>query len=218
MLLVGEDLLDPEDFPDGLGLLVDLLRQRLRLVVAVIPHGPIHIFLSLAGDAVDLALLLGAAAGTALAPSSSFVPIVVALLGELLFDPIAAMAPGQLTREELLRNPIPLDAEFLRTIRRGDEDRMLDHVEDVGIGAPEVLPPVIQAPWFRHHLGAPQRIEEDRQGSQRDGRWDSQAGLSILAGGDPGRKSVNPARHSWIIRNGGKETPTNGRLSLFFLP
>lgn len=152
VVLVDDNLLDPQHLSDDLVLLLDLFRYCLSLIEAVIARDPLQIFivLSFIGAAVDLARLLDAASGGDAVSSAELFPFPLECL---VLDSIAPEAPWQLAREESLGDLIPPVAKLRRIIRCGDEDRVLDHDEDIGIGAAEVLPPVVQLSKIRHHAG-----------------------------------------------------------------
>lgn len=70
--------------------------------------------------------------------------------------PLLGLGPGPLRRHaieaetrrkqdgvELLDNPVPLAPELVRVVGGGDEDRVLDHLEDVRLAAAEEPPPVV---------------------------------------------------------------------------
>lgn len=138
-MVVGKDLLNPENLPNDLALFFNLLGECLRLVKAVIAHDPVQVLRPVIAT-VHLALLFP-------------VPLNAAITLLPLGNAIAPEASRQQHGEQLLYYLIPPAPELLGVIRGRDEDCVLHHLEYIRIGTAEELSPVIERPGRARHGG-----------------------------------------------------------------
>lgn len=152
-MMVGKDLLYPQNLPNDLALLFHLLGERLSFIEAVVAHNPVQV-LGPNVVAIHFALLLSV-------PLDAGVPLLP------LSDAVAPEAPWQKHGEQLLHHPIPPTPEFFGVVRRRDEDGMLYHFEDVGISTAEELSPVIKRPGRVSHGSERQLRRQKHAGRTR---------------------------------------------------
>lgn len=128
ILVIDKDLLYPWNLSNYLVRLFDLLRKRLRFVVAVVAHDPVQIL----GPIVIVAAF------------HRIIPLDAAVAFLCVGGSYATKTPGEQGGEELLRQLSPPAPELVVVIRRRHDYGLLHHLEDIAIGAAEELPPIIE--------------------------------------------------------------------------
>lgn len=154
ILPIIKNLFDPQNLLHSLVPLINLIRQCLGLYITVVAK-LVHLQGRAIGAAVDAALLgrrTSSPAATVLATELALELAAVLFFlrhGEL--NMVAAQTAGEPAAEQPLRDSIPPELELLGPVGRRDGDRVLDDVEDAGVGAGEEAPPVLELACLARH-------------------------------------------------------------------